>query len=453
MSSSPGSSLLKAILLLGALVGLVGCGAPPRGDGQAQTPGAGRGQEEPTAVDVAIARPAQLRQSVEYTGTTQPLREVSLRSQVEGQLLRLTVDMGDRVQQGQTLAQVDDAILVASVVGAEAELASRRSEISRIQTQVTEAKTRVEQARLQLQQAEADAARLEQLAKAGAITQQQAEQARTAAKTATQVLRSTQEQVRNQQEAIAAAQGRVTAQRAVVAQAEERRSFALVNAPITGLVTQRITEVGNLVQPGSEILKLGDFSQVKVLVQVSDLALAEVQLGETANLRLDALPKQTFTGRVTRISPAADPSSRLVPVEVTIPNPDGRIGSGLLARVSFAQGDVARVVVPLSALQEERRGKPGAAPEGTRQSAQTRPVSTASEKPQEKPRKTEGVLFVVSGEGEQARVQARSVRLGEQADGRVEIVSGLKPGERFVARSGAPLKDGEPVRLSILSEK
>jgi multidrug efflux pump subunit AcrA (membrane-fusion protein) len=445
---------LKTIVLLGALGALAGCGSGPRGAAQSQSPGTGRSQEGATAVDVAIARPAQLRQPVEHTGTTQPLREVSLRSQVEGRLLQLTVDVGDRVQQGQTLAQVDDAILVAAVVATEAELASRQSEIARIQTQVTEAKTRVEQARLQLQQAEADAARLTQLATVGAITQQQAEQQRTAAKTAAQVLRSAQEQVRNQQQAIAAAQGRVTAQQALVAQTKERLSFAVLNAPIPGSVTERIMEVGNLVQSGSEILKLSDFSQVKVRVQISELELAKVRLGGTATVRLDALPNKSLSGKVARISPAADPTSRLIPVEVTIPNSTGQIGSGLLARVSFAQQVVSKVIVPLNALQEERQRKSGGEIEGkSRQPSQSRQSPSGSAKIQDKPRKTEGVLFVVTGKGQQAKVQARSVRLGEQVDGKVEVLSGLKPGERFVARSSRPLKDGEPVGLSILSEK
>jgi multidrug efflux pump subunit AcrA (membrane-fusion protein) len=61
-------------------------------------------------------------------------------------------------------------------------------------------------------------------------------------------------------------------------------------------------------------------------------------------------------------------------------------------------------------------------------------------------------LFVVTGTGEAAKVEARPVMLGEQLDGRVEVLSGLKPGDRYVARSSRPLKNGDSVRLSILSE-
>jgi HlyD family secretion protein len=384
---------------------------------------------EAVAVDVAIAATAPLETTREYTGTTQPQQEVVLRAQAEGQLRQLNVDVGDRVQKGQTLAQIDASLLNAAAVEAEAELASRQSEVSQLQTQVSDAETVVEQSRLQLQQAESDAARYDQLATAGALPKQQAEQSRTEAKTAAQVLRSAQTKVRNQEQGIIAANARISAQKAVLSQQQERQSYASLTAPVSGVVLTRSTELGNLVQVGGELLRLGDFSQVKVTVQVSELDLATVRLGGSAKVRLDAFSKEQFTGQVTQISPAANPTSRLVPIEVTIPNPTGRVGSGLLARVSFANTNRDRVVVPLAALQEDRA------------------------KPKSSSPKTKGTLFVVADGDGQAKVAARSVDLGAEIDGKVQILAGLNPGDRFVSRTSKPLKDGDAVRLSILSQQ
>jgi HlyD family secretion protein len=431
---------LSQLLVAGGVLMLTGCGGFPKSEAQSQS-GSPPGQTQAvTAVDVATARSDLLTEAREYANKTQPLREVSLRSQIEGQVLRLNVDVGDRINQGQALAQIDDSILVTLVSNAEAELAARQSEVARLKTQESEAKTRVEQSRLQLQQANADAARFDQLAKDGATSQQQAEQAKTTARTTAQVVRSTEEQVRNQQAAIVAAERRVLAQQALVAQAQKRRSYAILTAPLTGVVVSRATEVGNLVQPGTELLKLGDLSSAKVLIQVDEQNVGSIKLGSSAKVRLDALPKNNFVGKVTRISPAAN--TLLVPVEVTIQNPTRKISSGLLARVSFEQTAAPQVIVPLSALQEDRPA----------QQASPDPLKNVGMKA-EKPRKTEGILFVVNGAGEQATVTSRSVRLGAQADGKVEILAGLHPGERFVVRSGKPLKEGETVRISILSEK
>lgn len=435
------------MMLVGLLLALSGCATTPKSQAGAQAGPRGAAQAGPPAVDVAIARPGSLQRELVYTGTTLPMREVLLRSQVEGRLLELEVDVGDPVVRGQTLARLDGAVLESAVVQAEAELAARESEVASAQTEVSDARTRVEQARLELQQAQADAARFQKLAQQGAITTQEAEQSQTAARTAEQALRSTEEQVRTRQREVEAAQRRVVAQQAVLEQQRERRSYTVLTSPITGFVLERLTESGNLVQAGSSIVRLGDFIQVKVVVQVSELELANIRLGQPVQVQLDALPDRQIRGKVNRISPAADPTARLVPVEVTIPNVNRQIGSGLLARVNFARRGGERVIIPETALAagEESRRKPS--PGGDRPASGNR---KSSDRRSGAPRSA--TLFVLVA-GDTPRVSARSVQLGNQADGQVEVLSGLKPGESFVARSGAPLKDGDVVRLSVLSER
>jgi HlyD family secretion protein len=427
-------------------IGLASCNAVPKDDADARTVSPAKTQA--IAVDAAIAQAAPLQSVREYTGTTQPVQEVSIRAQAEGQLRQLNVDVGDRVNRGQVLAQIDDSLLSANAAEAAAELASRRTEIAQLQAQVSDADTQVAQNRLKLQQARADAARYSSLAKAGAISAQQAEQFRTQANTAEQVLRSSQAKVIAQQQAIEVAKSRIAAQQAVLAQQQQRKSYAVVTSPLAGAVLTRSTEEGNLVQVGNELLRLGDFRQAKVTVQVSELDLANVKLGSTANIKLDAFPKERFAGRVTRISPAANPTSRLLPVEMTIPNPNGKVGSGLLARATFAPTTVDRVVIPLSALQDDRRNPP--APNTNNRASSSASSLDPTAPP---PNRTKGTLFVVTSQGEQSKVTARSVALGQQLDGKVQILSGLNPGDRYVSRAGRPLKDGDSVRLSILSAK
>ncbi|WAL58441.1 efflux RND transporter periplasmic adaptor subunit [Thermocoleostomius sinensis] len=398
-----------------------GCNLLPSQEAQAQSDASAQGERGAAAVETAIAETGTLSDPIEYTGTTGPVRRVSLRSQVEGRLLNLNADVGDPVSQGQPLAQLDNRLLTAALNQSEAELAALRSEVVQAEAEVSDAESRVAQAQAELQQAQIEADRLQGLAAEGVISQQEAERGRTVAITAEQAVRSAQEQVRTRQQAVVAARGRVEAQRAVVAEELERRQFSSLTAPIDGVVLERVTEPGNLVQPGDEVLSLGDFSAIKVIVQVSELELATIQTGQAVQVRLDAFPNQTFEGRVSRISPAADPTARLVPVEITMPNPTGQVGSGLLARVTFQSMQAQPIIVPESAL------------------------TTAEEE-------KASTLFVVETQDGAATVLARSVQIGDRANGQVEVRAGLQPGETYVVRSSAPLEDGQSVRLSILSE-
>ena len=413
-------------ILIPGLLFMAGCSLLPPGDAQSD---ASPPQQQNVSVDVAIARTGSLEKDIEYVGTTFPVREVSLRSRVEGQILDISVDVGDRVEQGQVLARIDDSILAATAIEAEAEVAALQSEVASLEADVNDAIAQVEQAELELKQAQSDAARTSQLFEQGAVSEQAAELDRTAVGTAQQALRSAQQQVANRSAAVVAAQRRVAAQEALVAQEKQRKSFTELTSPVTGSVLARVLEPGDLAQPGDEVLQLGDFNSIQVRVQISELELAEVRVGQTAQVRLDAFPDRTFTGEVTQISLAADATARLIPVEVTIANTDRRIGRGLLARVNFGQQNDNSIIVPETAVQ------------------------IASEEVKENSESDTATIFVLQKEGEQATVTAREVKLGDRANSQVEIMTGLKPGEEFVVRSGGDLQDGDRVSLSFISEQ
>ena len=89
----------------------------------------------------------------------------------------------------------------------------------------------------------------------------------------------------------------------------------------------------NLAQPckwGDRLLQLGNFETLMITLQISDLEIGALSLGQSVTVTLDAFPDQVITGQISQISPAADPISRLVPVEILVPNQDERIGSGFV---------------------------------------------------------------------------------------------------------------------------
>ncbi|MBD2176497.1 efflux RND transporter periplasmic adaptor subunit [Pseudanabaena sp. FACHB-1998] len=414
---------------------------------QAQT----QSQKAPAAVDVAIASLDSLQAETEYAGTTAPIQEVSVRARIEGRLLALNVDIGDRVNAGQAIAQLDDAVLSATVLQADAEVAAREAEVSQANAAVGNARAQVERARLEYQQAQADANRFTQLAKDGAVSSQTAETAITRARSAEQSWRSAEQQVNLQQQTVGASSQRVLAQEAIKLREQERQSYTTITAPISGVVLERVSETGNLLFAGNDVIKLGDFSQVKVIVLISELEISKVRLNQSVNVRFDTFPNQKFTGTVRRISPVADPVARLIPVEVVVPNRDNKLGSGQLARVQFSSSQARQIAIAETAL--EVAGRPTQAPKETNTTqAKPKTDTKSSTNPNEKGKPKTGTVFVITGDQKEPKVSARKVTLGDRRDGKVVILSGLKEGDRLVVRSGGKLQDGDAVKLSVLSE-
>ena len=419
-------SILQVWLL--PLLLTASCGTLPASEAQSG-PGGGQGgpggdRNGPVAVQTATAETGTLNGLLTYTGTTRPAQQVALRSQVSGEVIQLSADVGDPVDRGMLLAQLDGDLQTTDLNQAQAELATRRAQTVQAEVSIADAQASVVQAQATLDQARIDAQRLRSLANEGAISLQQAEAAELAATNAQQALLSAQAQVAAQRQAIASATNQIDAQQAVVAQSQRQLSYADLRSPLTGVVLSRLVDPGDFVQSGATVLELGDLSTLEVTVQVSELDIAQLSIGLAARVELDAFPGEgSLPGRIEQIAPVADGVSRLIPVQVTLPSPDVRIGSGLLARVTFApeqRGAQIPVVVPVSALEVGE---------------------------------DESTVFVIEGSGEQAKAIARPVRTGARNQDRVEILSGLAADDAFVVQSDRPLDSGQAVRLSILSEQ
>lgn len=401
---------------------LGGCFFEAKTEAQEETPT--RQMPSTPAVDVIKVTTGFLSQPREYIGTTEPIKEVILRAQAEGQILNLTVDVGDRVTTGQIIAQLDDTLLKAGLYKAEAELASLNSAVTEAQADVISAQAQVKSNEVQLAQAKVDANRLEELYNEGAIAKREVELAQTEAKTAQQTVIASESQVNVKQAAVKTAKGRITSQKAIIQEEKKRLTYTQIKAPSSGYVLERLTEQGNLIQPGGEVIKIGDFSQVKVTVAVSELDLENLALGKSVNVTLDAFPNQQFTGIINRISPSADRNSRQIPIEILLGNSEQKINGGLLTRIKFTNNNNPPILIPETALKINNPRE-----------------NTLS-----------NTVFVLSENNDQTQVTTRQVTLGQSKNGKVEILNGLTTLDRIVVRSSDKLENGTTVRLSVISQ-
>lgn len=353
-------ALARPAALLALAAALSACG----GEGEAAQEGrggprggrGGAGGGRTPAVETAIAETGTIAREVSVSGVVEPIRSVGVNSQLAGALLAIYAEEGVQVREGQVLARMDDRELAAQVASAEASY--------------TVAKNAFERA--------------EQLRERQVITIDEYERDRTAH----------------------------AAAKAQLDQLRTRRGYATVRAPVTGVVLEKRAEAGDVVGQQTRLFTIGDVSTKVVRVGVSELDVGMLAQGQPVRIAMDAVPGGMFTGRVRRIFPAADPTTRLVPVEVALEGEGAsRARPGFLARVSFQTGAGQQgLLVPASAV-----------------------VGAAGD---------EAVFVVESGKAER-----RTVETGLTSAGRVQIVSGLQPGEVIVVTGNNMLRDGAEVRV------
>jgi RND family efflux transporter MFP subunit len=184
-------------------------------------------------------------------------------------------------------------------------------------------------------------------------------------------------------------------------------AYSRIVAPFSGVVTARMVDPGDLASPGHPLMVVEDDSQYRLEASVPEEALRHLQLGQKVQVVLDVL-NHPLIGRISRIVPSADPSSRTFMVKVDLTSTPG-ISSGLFGRLQLQQGSRSAIEVPASAVVQ--RGQ----------------LSQ---------------IYVV--EGGMARL--RVVTVGETNNGRTEILSGVQPGEHLVTVPADSLQDGQTVQ-------
>jgi multidrug efflux system membrane fusion protein len=214
-----------------------------------------------------------------------------------------------------------------------------------------------------------------------------------------------------------AAYARYTATQARRSQTAVALGDATLRASLDGVILRRSAEVGSLAGPSAPAFSLAATSVVKVVFGVADVVVARLKLGQTLPIQADALPGVSLRGRITRISPSADPNSRVFEVEAALPNPQDRLKVGMLATLGLGNetADPA-LVVPLAAI--------------------VRPAGDTA---------TYAVYVVADSSDTTAKL--RRVRLGEVSGNLIAVREGLRAGEQVVVRGATIVTDGQAVQI------
>lgn len=206
--------------------------------------------------------------------------------------------------------------------------------------------------------------------------------------------------------------------KAALDQTETALRDASLRAPFDGWIVKRNIELGALVGPSSPSFTIADMRTVRAVFGVPDNSMSKVRLGQRQAITTDVFP-QAFQGRVTAISPSADPKSRVYSVEVTIPNPRNQLKAGMIASLSISGESLPGTVlaVPLSAVIRDPQ----------------RPEQFA--------------VLLTESNADPATVRARPVELGDAYGNMIQVLGGVKAGDRVVTGGSTLVKSGEQVRI------
>jgi RND family efflux transporter MFP subunit len=405
---------------------------------------------EASARRVDVVRPGRggVRRLTIQPGSIHAFESVDLFAKVSGFLKTQRVDIGSEVKRGEVLAEidaperekdVDEAVAAverdrALADLAEARVATAQAELAAAIAAVPQAEADLEQGTARRVLSEKQFDRVKNLHSRNAVDrklvdehQHEAEAMRAAERSARAAIASARAQVNTAEARVRQAKADLAEARAVIKGAEARlaRARVLVDytrivAPFDGVVTQRNYFPGAFIRSAegetNPLLTVRRTDLMRVVVQVPDLDVPLLDVGDHATVVVDALKGREFKGTVSRLGKSEEPTSRTMRVEVDLPNPSGLLVAGMYGRATIE-------LQPLS-------------------SAPTVPAGCVVGHAE----RGQGAVYVVR-DGKAHRVP---VTLGGDDGASVEILKGLSPDDQVIVRPGGSLDDGTPVLATLL---
>lgn len=308
-----------------------------------------------TNVHVITLETAPFEDVLQLTGQALAWERIQVGAEGAGNILKQHVEIGDPVKKGDLLFEIDTISIDADNAQAKARHKLAQEELRRV----------------------------EGLAKSGVAPPQALDQARAEERVALAALRAT----------------------------ETRYSRSEVRAPIDGVVDDLLKETGEYVDFGTAMCALVQTDRLNAVIPVPERDIPQFKVGDSVEVRFDAFPGEDFSGTIFRIQPSADLATRTYPVEVELPNPEGKLRPGMTARAAMVRKvHEDAIVVPLFAI---------------------RPM--------------ENQYFVVLEQDGFAHL--RKIIPGKISGDVVHIVSGLSPGERLIVSGQRDLREGAPVAV------
>jgi HlyD family secretion protein len=460
-ASDPPARRTRWVMIAGAatvFAGLAGAGWYFLGGGHrpseasaTKPAGADESSEEPISVEtIRLSKGGIMRTSTQI-GSVHPFEEADLYAKVSGYLKVLKVDYGDHVKRDQLLAEIDDPEIVKDAEKAAADLEQARAAVTQAEAFIESAKADRDAQASAVEQAVAEVdryvssrqyhskkfARYQDLVKNKAIPQQIADEEEESYDSARAAEVASQKGVLNARAQLLAAVARVKKAEADLTEAQANVGVAVakldrakvlvgytrITSPYDGVITRRNFFPGAFIRSAAEggvmpLLTVASTDKVRVITEVPDRDVPQTDVGDVAEVTLDALGDQVLKGTVSRFAETEDATSRTMHTEIDLPNPDNRIRPGMygIAKI-ILDSSTKGSTLPADVLVGEAKGG-------------------------------KADIFVIKD----GKARKTRITIGADDGLRVEVLSGIGPEAEVITNTGS-VSEGAPVRATHPSEK
>ena len=361
-----------------------GRGGFPGGVGRGGGFRGGNVGRQPLTVELGTVRRAAISDEIMVVGNLIGEATVAVAPRAAGRLQEVYVRLGDRVNRGQRIAKIEDFELQEQIKQAEAAQEVASATIRQREADLALALTNVERSRSLFER--------QLLPK--------------------QTLDDNEARYQSAQAQLDLARAQAVQSKARLDELQINMGNTVITSPTNGFISRRLVDPGASVGQNAPVVEVVDISRVRLVANVVERDLNELQAGDPTRVQVDAYPGETFTGRIARVSPILDPATRTAPIEVEIPNPDFRLKPGMYARVGVTMGTKKDALVIPSDAMADLGGR-------------------------------RGVFQVQNG-----TAIFRTVQVGTEQQNVVEILGGLTEGEQVITTGARALRDGDPVVVS-----
>jgi HlyD family secretion protein len=379
-------------------------------------------------VQVTEVKLDSIRRIVASDAVLYPRNQASVVPKISAPVKKIHVNRGDHVKEGQLLAVLENRDLTAAAMESkgmyeQADANYKVTSGASVPEELTKSKADVQTAKQTLDAAQKVLESRQKLYADGALARRQVDEAQVAYTQARGQYETAQEHLNSlqrisQQEQLKGAAAQAAAAKAHYQGAEAQLSYSEIRSPITGVITDRAVYEGEIAAAGSPLFTVMDVSKVVARANIPQSQAAFLKVGDTATVtQTDS--SEEVPGKVIVVSPAVDPNSTTVQVWVEMDNPRERLKPGATVHVAIVAATLKNVVVvPTAAVLPSAEG--------------------------------DTVVMVV---GSDSVAHEHKVEVGVREPDKVQIVSGVKPGEQVVISGGVGLEDKNKVRVEKPGEK